>query len=341
MVLLLAPASDAATQQLVPPAPQAPYRLREAGYFGSVDFVPAAGTDSLTRRAGGDIFGRVNDIAFSPDRRTLYVLDAVGRKVVALGEQGIPQVVFTWRNGRGPGEFTRARGFAVTTNGFVIGDMGDPRLSFFAPDGKFQKNVPLNGSMLGMIATEDGLAVSRMVVREGSYQILMLDPAGLVQDSMIPLQGRLRDFTPFGESGILFMDGAGKPWHASPAPGMVCTVARPSRCNGIDLFPGVKGYINERGARGVPLGVRGVAQLGTGETVILIRIDGEEARNWLLLFDRQMKYVGYVNAGTDHAHKIARGFGANEILLAQDEPYPRVIRYVVERSRGGAPVRRD
>jgi hypothetical protein len=322
----------ARAQELRPAGPRAPYVLRETGTFGATEYVPRSNADSLTRRSGGDMFGRVTEFTPSADGSGLYVLDNVGRKLVFVGLSGDVRVLFAWRNGKGPGEFTRARGMAVTPNGILIGDMSDYRLSFFDLNGKFQRTVPLNANLLQVIPVANGFAVSNLVIRDGAHQVLMLNADGTVQDSLVPMRGRLADFTAFGEPGTLFRDGRGQPWLASPAAGMVCTVARNSMCSGVDLFPAVKGSIDPKtGGRTVGLGVRGAAQLSTGETLILAKTYRGPSRMWLFVFDREMKYKGYIDAGPDQMLRISRGFRGNEILVSMDDPYPRVVRYVVER----------
>lgn len=326
--------SSAVAQDLIPPGPRAPYEVRQTGSFGYSEFRPRSGMDSLTLRAGGDMFGRVTELVMSRDGRTLYVLDNMARKVVALKENGTVRVVLTWRDGQGPGEMTRARGLAVTPTGFAIGDMSQPRVSFFTLQGKFDRAAMFPGDVLRLVPTPTGYAGMRTVIREGKPQVLLLNHAGTIVDSMLPMKGRLADFTQYGEPGGFMLDGVGEAWFVSPAPGLLCTLSHQPRCSGTDLFPEVRGSIvkiNGREGRSVPLGVRGAAQLATGEIVILLWTYREEVKTWLLVFSKEMKYQGYIDMPGVAVRELARGFRANEVVVAADEPYPRVIRYQIRR----------
>ena len=338
-------AGAVSAQPARPSGPRAPYTLKYLGSFGSSEFRADAALDSLTRAAGGDSFGRVSDMALSPDKSQLFVLDNVARKLVSVRPQGPPRVVLTWRSGRGPGEFTRPRAVAVIANGFSIADDANARMSFFTADGRFARSVPFPGSAYNVRSNGRSLTALRFSARPGRYQIVHLSIQGEVVDSAMPIAGRLADFALSGEPGILFHDRHRAVHFASPAAGVICTITQPTRCSGQDIFPQIKSSIrrtNGMDVRGVNLSVRGAAQLESGHFVILaFTMDHEQLsqnnsdwyRAWLLILDSQMKYVGYMPAPDGWLIGMIAGFAGQELLFATDEPYPQVLRYALQPSR--------
>ena len=101
---------------------------------------PVPGTETLrlgTLDAGPAEFGRIADLAVSPDGQRLYVLDSQSSEIRVFDMQGRHIRTFA-REGAGPGELRSPSSlfFGPDRRLWVI-DQGNARYSFFTPDGEF------------------------------------------------------------------------------------------------------------------------------------------------------------------------------------------------------------
>lgn len=106
-----------------PASSPAPLEGRETLRLGTLDAGPAE-------------FGRIADLAVSPDGKRLYVLDSQSSEIRVFDMQGEHIRTFG-REGAGPGELRAPGGLVFGPDGRLrVVDLGNARYSFFTPDGE-------------------------------------------------------------------------------------------------------------------------------------------------------------------------------------------------------------
>lgn len=341
-------ASPALCQELRPRGPVAPYRLELLSSSGWLDLERPSTLSQRDRDLGAGILGHISDFIVDSNTHELYVLDATQFKIAVFDTTGAFLRLIVGGAGDGPGEFRQPRSLTLLgTDRVAVIDAGSRRISTFEKEGAFLRSFPVaTGFPLQIASYDDGFAVVKFVAGRGSL-VVRLDSMGAVRDSTFAVLGRLADFVPFGEPGRLASNRSGGLVLAYPAPGLWAPVSFGSEPapEGEDLYPNVRGKmetVNGADLREVPLGIRGYAELADGTRIIhayhYMTAPGNPprsvSRSWLFFFDATGGFRGHLVLPVDHRWGTIAGFSGDDILIAADEPYPRVLRYrVVPTSR--------
>jgi DNA-binding beta-propeller fold protein YncE len=137
-------------------------RLHVADSAGRVfTFGPDGTVLSVWRSAGSEPFRRPTALAYSPERRLLYVVDALASRVHALQPDGEPAFSFG-RRGAEPGDFNFPTHIFRTAAGeLYISDALNFRVQIFDEQGGFRGAFGQHGDASGELALPKGLAVDR------------------------------------------------------------------------------------------------------------------------------------------------------------------------------------
>ncbi len=289
------------------------------------------------------MLARINSIAVHPDKNEVFVLDPEYKKIAVFDTVGRLVRVVLGGYGEGPGEFLRPRSITfLDKERFAVADQEARRLSIFDSRGQFQQLYHLPYAQPLQILASNGRLYLRRFALTGQYAVKVFEPAGTPRDSAILIQGRYADFAEFGETGMLAHDRANEVLLVHPSVGLWTYLADPTKkLWGKELFPDSRGSINRSGGAAVrspPFAIRGFAELGDGTRVILLaRFErppsGPTARPYVLFFDAGGSYQGFLPLPDGHMGPLTAGFGSNDVLIATHEPFPRLVRYVVERVR--------
>lgn len=321
------------------------YSLKEIGSYGWPEMQEAPVLTERDRRALGGVLGRVADMAISPDRAALYVLDPHFHKVVVFDSGGAFRTVILGGRGKGPGEFVRPRSITADSDtSLLVLDPGAARVTRFKADGSVLATFQIAQSNPLYIQAAGGLLYLQRYLLSARETVISMMPDGTPVDSSFKLTRRDSEFSDFGEPGRLAMDAAGRAVRLHPTPGVWSVLHNGSWSSprGADLFPRMKGVIRDVGGvpqRAVFAGARGFAQLRDGTTLVYVTSHSSSAvqgqvpanRNFVAIFDARGRYETTLELPEGLQTSMTAGFSGDDILIATEDPAPRVRRLRLER----------
>lgn len=309
---------------------------------------PAA--HAAAARHGGRELARIGGVA-EASTGDVYVLDRSYQKIVVFNRDGALLKLMVGGQGRGPGEFQRARGLAVSEGGeVVIYDDEQRRFSLFDSDGRHRFDRPTGHDSYDLIFLGQRLLATGPLFG-GRYAITEIFVDSGNRHGVIAADGPNARLIAAGEAGAIGYAKDGSVLYAHPLLGEYTRISRDSMIvsGGAALFSWLTPLTVERPPVGrmtiVPVMVRGIGELPDGNMLFIYAVSR--------LLPSDVDFADDVGTGimmvvtTPSGQLLSRrqlfddlGHGyfrilpeRGELLVAHVDPYPRVTRYAMRIGR--------
>lgn len=309
--------------------------LHEVGSYGILQ-------DASGAPAGGGVLAQIAGIAETADG-TVFILDAAFKKVAVFAADGHLRNVILGGHGEGPGEFIHPTALSVSLDGRIaVFDYSQDRVTLFSDQGSLLEVVQAPRTK-DIVLTGDWLVGSYMPGRTYMIWSRKLPDEGLRE--LIPVPQDHFAFSPFGTVARLGVTQTGQVLIAHHRPGLWALwdpgTSKDVRFRGMDLLSGrtARRVDNVEWTPGASVGIGSLTgrHIAIAYTVRDFTTAIPTERFLIDIFTADGTRVAQVDLGARFTTGFAVGSDGVSVLLAEYEPFPRVVRYELVQCQDAAP----